>query len=257
VHRSGPSSTASLVSALAPLGRYGLSPLQQALVGFGRFPVAGPSVYTDDWLEYRSFPTPHLHQGIDIAAAYGTPLRSPAAGMLTYSNSDPDGYGLTAIVTGSDGTTYVLAHMSATVLGLSSGRTVSEGQVIGFVGDSGDATGPHLHFEIHPGGGPGIDAKPVLDRWLMAATAAAPALVAAYAAARSRPAPPTSAAAAPVIPPAAPAGVSTPAEGPTATTRPASRGLGGRWLVGLLVAVLLGLVLAVTSNRTARRHGVT
>ena len=190
IPRTGPGTTWPLLTALAPLTHYGLTQLQTALVGFGNFPVAGPAYYTDDWLEYRSAPTPHLHQGIDIVAAPGTPLRSPTDGTLTYSNSDPDGYGLTAIVTQSDHTTFVMAHMSATVLGLASGAAVRTGQVVGFVGETGDATGPHCHFEVHPRGGAGIDGKPLLDHWLAQAEAAAPGLIAAYQGAPSAAEPP-------------------------------------------------------------------
>ena len=190
IPRTGPGTTWPLLAALAPLTHFGLTQLQTALVGFGNFPVAGPAYYTDDWLEYRSTPTPHLHQGIDIVAAPGTPLRSPTDGTLTYSNSDPDGYGLTAIVTQTDHTTFVMAHMSATVLGLASGAHVTTGQVVGFVGETGDATGPHCHFEVHPRGGAGIDAKPLLDRWLALAQAAAPGLIAAYQGAGSQAAEP-------------------------------------------------------------------
>lgn len=180
VRRTGPSSTEPLMAALAPLARLGLTPAQTAILGFGQFPVAGLASYSDIFLEYRSWPQPHVHQGIDIDAPEGTPLRSPAEGTLTYSDADPEGYGLTALVTQSDGTVYLLAHMSATVLGLDSGAAVTQGQVIGFVGATGDSTGPHLDFEIHPHGGAAIDAKPILDEYVAAAIAAAPALIAHY-----------------------------------------------------------------------------
>jgi murein DD-endopeptidase MepM/ murein hydrolase activator NlpD len=186
IPRSGPGTTWPLLMALAPLTHFGLTQTQTALVGFGDFPVGGPAYYTDDWLEYRSTPTPHLHEGIDIVAAPGTPLRSPTDGVLTYSNSDPDGYGITAIVTQPDKTTFVMAHMSATVLGLANGTHVTSGQVVGFVGATGDATGPHCHFEVHPYGGAGVDGKPFLDHWLAQALAGAPALVSAFQAASAR-----------------------------------------------------------------------
>jgi murein DD-endopeptidase MepM/ murein hydrolase activator NlpD len=107
----------------------------------------------------------------------GTPLRAPIDGVLSYDHNDPEGYGLDAIVTGPDKTWYRLAHMSATVAGLTTGAVVKEGQVIGFVGASGDATGPHCHFEVHPRGGAGVDPKAILDAWQAAAIAAAPALI--------------------------------------------------------------------------------
>lgn len=205
VVRTPPSSTSVLVKALAPLQNFGLTAVQADIAGMGHFPVAGMASYYDDWLEYRATPTPHLHEGIDIVAPLGTPIRAPADGTLSYSTADPDGYGLTAIVTQSDGTYYVMAHMSAVVRGLTGNQAVHAGQVVGFVGDSGDATGPHCHFEVHPLGGPGIDAKPILDLWQLQAAADAPALIAkyqaAYQAARTPSKSPAPDVALPVIPP--------------------------------------------------------
>src|SRR5579884_3105954 len=235
VRRSGTSSTAALLAALAPLSRYGLTPVQIAIVGMGQFPVAGPASYSDDWLEYRSFPTPHLHMGVDVDAAYGTPLRSPASGTLQYTDSDPDGYGLTAMVTAPDRTFYVLAHMSATVLGLTSGAPVKQGQVIGFVGSSGDATGPHLHFEVHPNGGAGVDPKPILDSYLNQAIAAAPAVIAAFAGPTTSPT--TTAVPAPAPPPSSQSEAlsSTPALAPRPwSAAPLLRALA---LIGVVAAV--------------------
>ena len=183
VVRTPPSNTSALVAALAPLQAVGMTAIQADIAGMGQFPVAGTASYYDDFMEYRATPTPHLHTGIDIVAPLGTPIRSPADGTLNYSTIDPDGYGLTAIVTQGDGTYYVMAHMSAVVKGLTGNQAVHTGQVIGFVGDSGDATGPHCHFEIHPLGKASIDAKPILDMWLVAAAYNAPGLIARYQAA--------------------------------------------------------------------------
>jgi len=245
VRRSGPSSTAPLLAALAPLGRLGLSQEQIAILGFGQFPVAGPAYYSDIFLEYRSWPEPHVHQGIDIEAAEGTPLRSPANGILTYSDSDPQGYGLTALVTQTDGTTYLLAHMSATVLGLANGDQVTQGQVIGFVGETGDATGPHLDFEVHPHGGPAIDAKPILDEFLAAAIGAAPRLIAEY---EGQPAP-TAAVAAAV---AAPTGLATatPSERKdrAGAARPIAMVSSHHSSLRLVLALVAGLALTLVAS---------
>lgn len=190
IHRTPPSTDQALLAALAPLEKLGLSAEQAAIVGMGQFPVAGPASYSDDFMVIRGWPTPHLHMGIDIDAPSGTPLRAPVAGVLTYDTTDPDGYGIAAIVTQPDGTYYLMAHMSATVKGLADGSHVEQGQVVGFVGQTGDATGPHCHFEVHPHGGAAVDGKPILDAWQAQAIAAAPALIAAYRAAKD-PAPPT------------------------------------------------------------------
>ncbi len=175
VHRSPPSNDAALMAALAPLKELGYTAQQAMIAGMGQFPVAGPAFYTDDWLEPR--PGGRLHQGDDIIAAMGTPIRASVAGVLTYDASDPTGYGLAAIVTGPDKTVYLNGHLSATVTGLATGSAVGEGQVIGFVGESGDATGPHDHFEVHPFGGAGVDPKPILDSWQAAAIKGIPALM--------------------------------------------------------------------------------
>ncbi|MDQ1429173.1 MAG: hypothetical protein QOK39_2649 [Acidimicrobiaceae bacterium] len=183
VKRSPPNNDAALLAALVPLQGLGYTAQQADIAGMGQFPVAGPAFFADDWLEPRPGNPPRLHLGDDVVAAMGTPIRAPIDGVLTYETSDPTGYGLASVVTGPDHTFYRMAHMSATVVGLATGSAVKQGQVVGFVGATGDATGPHVHFEVHPLGGAGVDPKPILDGWLAAAKAAAPALIAAVKAA--------------------------------------------------------------------------
>ena len=181
VHRTGPNSTAKLLDALAPLVAMGMSEQEAVQAGFGRFPVGGRATFTDDWWFPRFVPVVHLHEGTDIFAAYGTPARAPADGTLEQS-FNPVG-GLSAYVTEADGTYYYLAHLSRYEAGQVSGQTVKAGDVIGYVGDSGNARGtsPHVHFEVHPRGGGPTDPKPRLDAWLQAALDGVPALVAATA----------------------------------------------------------------------------
>lgn len=187
IERSGPSSTANLVAALAPLAQYGLSPEQAALVGFGRFPVAGEASYVHDWWYPRFGPGWRLHQGTDIFAARGTPVRAPAEGTVRITSGGLGG--LAVYVTEADRTYYYLAHLAGIAPGLADGATVAAGQVVGYVGDSGNARGgsPHVHFEIHPGGGAAVDPKAVLDQYLTHAEAAAPRVLAAYAEAQPDP----------------------------------------------------------------------
>ncbi|HET7487517.1 MAG TPA: peptidoglycan DD-metalloendopeptidase family protein [Acidimicrobiales bacterium] len=189
VHRSGANGTAALLDALAPLVAMGMTEEEAVQAGFGRFPVGGRATFVDDWWFPRFVPVLHLHEGTDVFAAYGTPVRAPAAGTLTQSFNALGG--LSAYVTEPDGTYYYLAHLSGYQPGQSSGQAVRAGDVVGFVGDSGDARGtsPHLHFEVHPAGGAPTDPKPYLDRWVDEALAAVPAVVAASVPALARRAP--------------------------------------------------------------------
>ncbi len=178
VQRSGSSSTKPLLEALAPLRAAGATPHEAAMAGFGRFPVAGQATYTHDWLFPRFGPGWRLHQGTDIFAPMGTPVRAPADGRVRLSNG---GLGGTAVyVIEADGTYYYLAHLAGVAPGLAEGDTVGVGQLIGYNGNSGNARGtpPHVHFEVHPQGGGPVDPKPVLDRFLAEALAAAPEVVA-------------------------------------------------------------------------------
>lgn len=178
---AGPgNSTAALLAALRPLQDFGLTRDQTIAAGFGRFPVGGEAYFRDDFGEPRDTPVPHPHQGNDIFAAFGTPVRSPANGVVNFAN-EPVG-GKCAYVTEPDGTWYYMAHLRGFAPGVAEGSTVRVGDVLGFNGDTGDAQGgaPHVHFEVHPRGGPAVSPKPYLDAWLADALAAVPALMAPY-----------------------------------------------------------------------------
>ena len=167
VRRTGPNDNAELLDVVAAYARSAHLPPEQAMVlGLGHFPVAGPAHWVHDWLHPRRGPPVHLHQGTDIWAPMGTPIRAPYAGRVRYEDAGLGG--LAAYVTVADGTYYYLAHMAGTAPGLASGATVTQGQVVGFVGDTGNARGgpAHLHFEVHPRGGAAVDPKPILDRWV-------------------------------------------------------------------------------------------
>ena len=86
-----------------------------------------------------------FHTGIDIAVRYGTPVHVTADGMVIFSGIE-NGYGRTVIVDHGHGLRTLYAHMSA--LAVSVGQHIDRGEVVGFVGDSGRSTGPHLHYEV-------------------------------------------------------------------------------------------------------------
>jgi murein DD-endopeptidase MepM/ murein hydrolase activator NlpD len=127
------------------------------------FPVLGIYTYSHDWLAPR---VGHLHQGIDIFAARGTPLVAVQDGTVDALSN----YGLGGIslhVTNERGDYFYYAHLSGYAPGVHEGMAVKAGEVIGYVGNTGDAatTPPHLHFEVHPGGGPAVDPFPYLEAW--------------------------------------------------------------------------------------------
>ncbi len=92
-----------------------------------------------------------LHAGIDIGAGSGTPIRSAKAGQVIFAGT-MSGYGNAIIVDHGGGLSTLYAHQSR--LGASDGQSVSQGQVIGYVGSTGRSTGPHLHFETRMNGSP-------------------------------------------------------------------------------------------------------
>ncbi|MFG2759213.1 M23 family metallopeptidase [Streptomyces wuyuanensis] len=93
-----------------------------------------------------------MHTGIDFPVSYGTPVMAATDGTVrTQWNS---AYGNMAIVTAADGTETWYCHLSSTKI--RSGK-VKAGEVIAYSGNSGNSTGPHLHFEVRPGGGSAID----------------------------------------------------------------------------------------------------
>ena len=110
------------------------------------------------------------HAGSDMLASLGQPVYAMSAGVLTKQVKVGDGSTGSSLsgnlwdLTRADGTRYVYGHLSAFAAGLTEGSKVIAGQVIGYVGDTGNA-GPgnyHLHFEIHPKGGAAVNPLPLL-----------------------------------------------------------------------------------------------
>ena len=179
VKRSKANNTTGLLAALQPLVDHGMDKTQVAILGFGRFPVAGPANFTDDWLNPRFTPVFHLHEGTDIFAPIGTPVRAPVDGVVRHSAGGAGG--TAAYIHTVEGHEVYLAHLSA-YSDVKPGQTVKVGDIIGYVGNTGNAAGgpAHLHFEIHPKGKGPVNPKPYLDQWVAQATAAVPALLQSY-----------------------------------------------------------------------------
>jgi murein DD-endopeptidase MepM/ murein hydrolase activator NlpD len=95
--------------------------------------------------------TPRFHTGVDIALAYGTPVRAAASGTVVFSGVN-GAYGNTVVIEQAAGQQMRYAHLSAQAV--QAGDVVASGEVIGRSGDSGRATAAHLHFEVLQNGQP-------------------------------------------------------------------------------------------------------
>lgn len=87
-----------------------------------------------------------LHAGLDMAAPYGTAIRSVAAGVVVRTGWIGSGYGIEVIIRHADGWYSHYAHQRA--VAVHAGQSVAAGQTIGWVGTTGDSSGPHVHFEL-------------------------------------------------------------------------------------------------------------
>jgi hypothetical protein len=126
------------------------------------FPVLGESNFTDTFGGFRA-DIPQGHQGNDIFAREGTPIVAVADGVLDRVGWNPIG-GYRFWLFDKYGNGFYHAHLSAYAPIAVDGAHVHAGDVIGFVGHTGDAQGTpnHLHFEVHPHNGPAIDPYPFL-----------------------------------------------------------------------------------------------
>jgi|TARA_R110002110_G_scaffold295969_2_gene510031 murein DD-endopeptidase MepM/ murein hydrolase activator NlpD len=116
-------------------------------------PIGGNYGFADTWGAPRS--GGRSHQGVDMIAAPGVPIIAAEAGIVRFSSNRLGGNA--AWLTGNSGTKYYYAHLSSYV---GSSGSVSRGQQIGRNGQTGNAGTPHLHFEVHPGGGRAVNPYP-------------------------------------------------------------------------------------------------
>lgn len=142
------------LAALAASGAY-----LPGLAGDGPLftcPVGGPTAYSDTFGAPRS--GGRTHAGVDMFAAYGTPVVATFNGVASSASNSLGG--LAAYVHGAEGYTYN-AHLSS----FGNLGSVQTGDIIGYVGTSGNAQGtsPHLHFEWHPGNGGAVNPTPYVD----------------------------------------------------------------------------------------------
>ena len=130
------------------------------------FPVQGPNSFIDSFGAPRS--GGRTHKGCDIMTARNTPLVAVVSGTIKSTSPTDQGLGgITIFLKGSDGNTYYYAHLSSIKGGIKAGVHVDAGEVIGYAGNTGNASGGavHLHFEIHPCGGAAVDPYATLMKY--------------------------------------------------------------------------------------------
>jgi murein DD-endopeptidase MepM/ murein hydrolase activator NlpD len=151
---SGPQAAASPAPAAAPAPAPVPASPPPSNAGSGIVcPVAGPRAFGDTWGAARS--GGRSHEGVDMMSPGGTPLVAVESGYAQFKTTRLGGNSVW--VNGNSGTRYFYAHLSAWE---GSSRNVSQGEVIGYVGATGNTTANHLHFEIHPGGGRAVNPYP-------------------------------------------------------------------------------------------------
>jgi murein DD-endopeptidase MepM/ murein hydrolase activator NlpD len=125
-------------------------------------PVQPPCWFGDTWLAPRG--SGRVHLGVDIIAARGQRVYAVSSGRITqiYRVRDDPLAGNGLKLTRSDGTYFFYAHLARFASGIGYGSSVSAGQVIGYVGSTGNSATPHLHFEVHPGGGSAVNPTPIV-----------------------------------------------------------------------------------------------
>ena len=122
-------------------------------LGDGTFirPVSGPIT---SGFGYRTDPVTGgtvYHAGLDIGAPCGTPIKAAGTGSVVAAGPN-GGYGNMTVINHGNGLSTVYGHQSSIIV--SPGQSVTQGQVIGYVGSTGKSTGCHLHFEVRVSGNP-------------------------------------------------------------------------------------------------------
>jgi murein DD-endopeptidase MepM/ murein hydrolase activator NlpD len=132
---TAPDSSGTDLTVIVPAGGGSSSPVPGAVIGahFGQY---------GSWSRY--------HTGLDFRAGFGTPIKAVADGVVVYAGNSGDWAGNHVAVRHAGGQTTMSSHMSS--MAVSAGQSVKAGQVIGYVGSTGRAFGPHLHFELYPTG---------------------------------------------------------------------------------------------------------
>lgn len=138
------------------------NPNSNASFKMERFPVQGRCFFGDTWHAPRG--GGRLHVGVDVIANEGNLLYAVVDGEISKLYWDRPGAlaGNGLRVAQPDGTYFTYLHMASFAPGIELGTKVKAGDVIGFIGNTGSSATPHLHFEIHPGGGEAVNPYPFI-----------------------------------------------------------------------------------------------
>ena len=125
------------------------------------FPSQGRCSFVDSWHEPRS--GGRLHIGVDIIGPKGLALYAVTDGTITKMyGADSKMSGNALRLTAADGTYFFYAHLDSFASGIAVGTPVRAGQIIGYMGSTGNAGNSHLHFEVHPAGGEAVNPYPII-----------------------------------------------------------------------------------------------
>lgn len=150
------------------------TPAQTVADGAG-FPVAGIHSFGGPENRFGAARAGHIHQGQDVLTAEGTAVLAPLAGSIESTSYQAGGAGFYAVEHTAIGFDFMFAHCQAGSLAVSAGQSVTAGQALCRAGQTGDATAPHLHFEMWVGGwqaatGHPVDPLPYLEAWELTGT---------------------------------------------------------------------------------------
>jgi murein DD-endopeptidase MepM/ murein hydrolase activator NlpD len=146
------------------------APAPESTIG-AVFPVQGPHTYGGDGARFGAGRPGHIHEGQDVLAAEGTPIVAPLAGTITYIGYQASSAGYWIAEHAADGHDLFFAHCQKDSTTVAQGQAVAAGDHLCNVGATGDASGPHLHFEIWVNGwrtgeqSAPIDPLPFLQSW--------------------------------------------------------------------------------------------
>jgi murein DD-endopeptidase MepM/ murein hydrolase activator NlpD len=162
--------TAPVTPAPLSAAESGVPTPAQTVADGAVFPVRGAHSFGDAGNRFGAPRSGHIHQGQDILTAEGTPDAAPLAGTITTTANQPGGAGYYIVEHSLIGFDFMFAHCEAGSFTVAKGQAVAAGQQICLAGETGDATAPHLHFEMWVGGwqatsGHPIDPLPYLQAW--------------------------------------------------------------------------------------------